>query len=282
MPTLTKLADVPLIGKQPLDGLDLSPLLLGPSSDWPDRMIFSHWAGKVSVRTRQYRLDDAGALFDIIADPRQTTDVSRNQPEEATRLSRAVAAWRQDVLGAAAAPAAKAKGQRKQKGPAAAADDRPYPVGYGEFPLTPLPARDGVPHGGVKRSASAPNCSYFVNWTTTEDSVTWDIEVHTAGEYEVAIYYTCPEADASSTIELSFAGSKLAGRVAPGWDPPLYTNQDTIPRPAAESQMKEFRPLKLGSMRLEQGRGLLRLRALDVPGKTVMDMRLLTLTLKKN
>ena len=32
-------------------------------------------------------------------------------------------------------------------------DDRPFPVGFAEFPRTVLPARDGVPHGGVKRSA---------------------------------------------------------------------------------------------------------------------------------
>jgi hypothetical protein len=46
--------------------------------------------------------------------------------------------------------------------------------------------------------------------------------------------------------------------------------------------MKEFRPLKLGTIHLEKGRGLLSLRALEVPGKSVMDMRLLTLTLKAN
>ena len=40
--------------------------------------------------------------------------------------------------------------------------------------------------------------------------MTWDVEVHEAGTYEVAIYYTCPEADAGSTIELSFKSAKLA------------------------------------------------------------------------
>ena len=74
--------------------------------------------------------------------------------------------------------------------------------------------------------------------------------------------------------------SKLRGTVSPGWDPPMYTNQDTIPRPQAESPMKEFRPLALGTIRLEKGRGLLRLTALDIPGQSVMDLRLLTLTLK--
>ncbi len=285
LPTLTSLAGVPKLGDQPLDGKDLSPLLLASSADWPDRMLFSHWAGRVSVRTQQYRLDDAGRLFDMMADPGQTTDIAPQKPAEAARLRDAVVAWRMDVLAQAfpGAATAKTKGKGKGKGqvqPMLPADDRPYPVGYREFPLTLLPARDGVPHGGIKRSAPAPNCSYFVNWTSKDDSMTWDIDVHTAGTYDVVLYYTCPEQDAGSTIELSFQERKLSGKVSPGWDPPLYTNQDTIPRPPAESKMKEFRPLALGTMRLEKRRGHLTLRATDIPGRSVMDVRLITLTLQ--
>jgi arylsulfatase A-like enzyme len=278
LPTLAGLADVPLAVDRPLDGRDLSPLLLGTTKDWPDRMLFSHWAGRVSVRTQRHRLDEAGALFDMVSDHGQTKDISKEQPEVAARLSQAVAAWRKEMFDGALQPLpAKAKG--KAKASLVPLDDRPFPVGFRKFPLSPLPARDGVPHGNIRRSAPAPNCSYFVNWTASDDFITWDIEVHTAGEYDVQIYYTCPEADAGSTIELSFQGSRLAGKVAPGWDPLLYTNQDTIPRPAAESKMKEFRPLRLGSMRLETGRGLLTLRATQIPGKSVMDVRLVTLRL---
>jgi hypothetical protein len=120
-----------------------------------------------------------------------------------------------------------------------------------------------------------------VNWTSLDDTMTWDIDLNTSGDYDAEILYTCPLADAGSTIELEFNGRKLAGKVAPGWDPPLYTNQDTIPRPPGESQMKEFRTLNLGVMRLEKGRGLLTLRALDIPGKNVMDVRQVNLTLRK-
>jgi Sulfatase len=260
LPTLTQLTGVPLISNKPLDGKDLSPLLLGTARDWPDRMIFSHQNGNVSVRTQRYRLDDRGALFDMDADPGQATDVARQQPESAAKLRNAVAAWRKDAL-----PVGK--------------DERPYPVGYAEFPMTMLPARDGIPHGGIRRSASAPNCSYFVDWKNTADSMTWDIEVNTSGEYDVVIHYTCPDADSGSTIELTFNGSTLRSKVAPGWDPPLIADQDRVPR-KGESIMKEFRPLNLGTMHLDKGRGLLTLRALEIPGRQVMDMRLIALTLK--
>jgi hypothetical protein len=260
LPTLCALAKVGRAGNLPLDGRNLSPLLIGGSdADWAPRLIFSHQNGNVSVRSQRHRLDSRGALFDMETDPGQTKNIAAAQPEVVQTLTQAVANWRAEVL-----PKAK--------------DARPYPIGFPEFPRTPLPARDGVPHGGIKRSSNAPNCSYFVNWTNLDDAITWDIEVNTPGEYDVEILYTCPLADTGSVVELEFLGTRLTGKVAPGWDPPLYTNQDTVPR-VLESQMKEFRPLKLGTMRLERGRGNLTLKAIEKPGTTVMDVRQLNLTL---
>ncbi len=262
LPTLAKLAGVSLDGAKPLDGKDLSQLWNGKAAhDWPDRMIISHQNGKVSVRTQQYRLDDAGALFDMTADGGQHHDIAAQKPEIAAKLSQAVANWRKEVL------------------PAEKDDTRPYPVGYTEFPMTPLPARDGVAHGNVRRSANAPNCSYFVNWTSKDDSMTWDIDVHTTGDYDAQIFYTCAAADTGSTVQLDFNSNKLEGEIAQEWNPPLIDNQDRVPR-KGESIMKEFHPLKLGTIHLEKGRGLLTLRALNVAGKQVADVRLVTLTLE--
>jgi hypothetical protein len=112
-----------------------------------------------------------------------------------------------------------------------------------------------------------------------EDKITWDVEVKTTGDYDVEILYTAPAA--GSEIELEFKGAKLTGAVAPAWNPPLFTNQDTIARPPAESKMKEFRTLKFGTVRFESGRDLLTLRATKTAGETVMDLRQLNLILRK-
>jgi arylsulfatase A-like enzyme len=256
LPTFFSLCGIPRVGDKPLDGRDLAPLLLGQAVDWPDRMLFSRQNNKLSVRTQRYRLDAAGALYDLERDPGQTTPVDLPVAEE---LRAALQAWGREV--------------------ALPPDDRPIPVGYPEFPWTPLPARDGVGEGGVRRSAGAPNCSYFVNWKTAEDAMVWDIEVRTAGTYEVVLHYTAPE-PAGATVELSFGAARLRATLAPSWDPPLLQNQDTLERPKAESRMKEFRPLNLGTIDLAPGRGPLRLRATAIPGPSVADVRLLSLTLK--
>jgi len=261
LPTLADMASVPIVSKKPLDGISLKPLLLGRVKDWPDRMIFTHHRGRVSVRTQKYRLDHK--LFDMVKDPGQEHDISKEQPEIAAKLMQAVINWKKEVL----------KGIEK--------DDRPFPVGYPEFPTTPLPARDGVPWGNVKRSAKAPNCSFFTNWISTEDKMTWDIEVVTGGNYEAVIYYTCPEEDVGSMIELSFKGSSLQGKVSEPHDPPLVgAEYDRVPR-ETESYVKDFRPLRLGVFKLKKGRGQLTLRALKIPGKQVMDVRAILLTLLK-
>ena len=268
LPTLADLAGIvppatrPLDGRsrKVLDGRSLKPLLLGTAGDWSDRMIFSHWRGKVSVRTQQYRLDHRGALFDMKADPGQRRDIRKQKPEVAAKLSAAVAAWKKDVL-----PDPQ--------------DDRPFTVGHA--PTTPLPARDGEPFGGVKRSARAPNCSFFTHWTSPEDKMTWDVEVGTGGQYEAVVYYTCPEQDVGSTVELSFRGSRVRAKVTEAHDPPLVgAKEDRVPR-QGESYVKDFRPLRLGTLRLQKGRGALTLRAVEIPGKQVMDVRAVMLTLQK-
>jgi len=280
MPTLTSLTGVARVGDKPLDGLDLSPLLMKEKTTLPDRMIFSTWASNISVRTQTHRLDNTGQLYNMITDPGQTTPVNAEEPALAISLSDAVTAWRREMYGPAADPPSKGKAKGAAKGPGNAVDPRPIPVGYREFPITMLPARDGEPLGTVERSSRAPNCSYFVNWTSKEDSLVWNLEVVTTGRYEVTIDYTCPLPDAGSTVELSFGEARLSGKVAPGWDPPLHTNQDTLPRPHGESTMKDFKTLVLGEVDLTAGTGPLTLRALEIPGKSVMDLRRVTLTLK--
>jgi len=263
LPTFADIAGIPIVGTKPLDGISIKPLILGTAKKWPDRMIFSHQNGRVSVRTQQYRLDHTGNLFDMTSDPGQYHDISEEKPEVAAELSKAVARWKQEVL------------------PKSAEDNRPFPVGYAELVSTPLPARDGAPWGNVRRSANAPNCSYFTDWVSVDDKMTWDIEVASSGDYEAVIYYTCAKENVGSTIELCFDESRIRGKVTEPHDPPLVGSEYDRASRGGESYVKDFRPLRLGVFRLAKGRGELTLRALDVPGKQVMDVRAVMLTLLK-
>jgi arylsulfatase A-like enzyme len=261
LPTLAELAGVSIEGGKPLDGVSVAPLLRGNATNWPERLIFSYWGHKVSVRSQQYRLDAAGKLYDMTQDPGQTADVAGKQPDVAAKLRAAVERWRSDVLSELTEEA------------------RPFTVGYRAFPLTQLPARDGIEHGTVKRSSKAPNCSFFTHWTSPQDSITWDIEVATAGRYEAVVYYTCAAADVGSQIVLSFGDSRVEAKVTEAHDPPLVgAADDRVPR-KGESYVKDFKPMRLGEIHLDNGRGQLTLRAPQVAGKQVMDVRSIYLKL---
>ena len=262
LPTLADMAGISLDKKTPLDGISVKPLLTATADSWPERTIFSHWRGRVSARTNRYRLDHTGQLFDMTADPEQRKDIAKRQPKVTAELSAAVKKWKAELL------------------PDLNDTDRPFPVGYSEFPVTHLPARDGVPHGNVKRSARAPNCSFFTNWISADDSITWDVEVATTGRYEAVVYYTCAKEDIGSTFELRLNESRIRGKVTEAHNPPLYGHEDDRSSRGSESFVKIFKPMKLGVVSLKKGRGELTLRAIDIPGKQVMDVRCVVLTLK--
>ncbi len=256
LPTLARLAGIQVGAVKPLDGRSLVPLLLGQEIEWQDRLLYSLRSARgnlqLSIRNQQFRLDPDGRLFDIAADPGQHEDVAGKFPEQAESLRAAAKEFLAEI------------------GPSVGPDDRPFPVGHAQ--LTLLPARDGLPHGGVERSGRAPNCSYFTNWTSTDDSISWDIEVAEAGEYEISVYYAAPTAGA--VIEASFEGAAAKAEIVEAHDPPAYGSEaDRVWRGAGESLVKDFRPLALGKATLPGTRGTLTLKALNVVGDQVAEIR---------
>lgn len=262
LPTLVAMAGVPQPEGKPLDGQSLaSAILRDADKALSQRRIFSAWNSKASVRTPRFRLDEKGQLFDMEADPGQSINVAAQFPEEAKELKQALNWWRSEM--------------KAELG----SDDRPFVIAHPGMKWTQIPARDGVAHGGIERSNKFPNDSFFTNWTSTDDSITWDAEVAESGEFEATIYYTCPEASLGSTIELSFGEIVLSGKIDQAVESELIgADEDRALR--MESYTQDWKPIRLGTIRLEKGKGILKLQATKVPGDEVMDFRLLMLERK--
>jgi len=257
LPTLADMAGIEVDGTRPLDGISLKSLILDGEGPDPDRIIFSHWAGRVSARNQQYRLDHEGQLFNIADDPGQYTNIAEQQPEVLHSLMQARDDWMQSVM--AELPEE---------------DERPFPLGYPGSKYTQIPARDGIAHGNIVRSNRWPNCSFYTNWTSTNDKITWDVEVPESGNFQVTLYYTCTPEDIGSAFQLSFNESIIRGIISEAHDPPLVgMEEDRVER--HNSYVKDWKPLKLPVMHLDKGSGQLTLQALNVPGSRVMDFRLL-------
>ncbi len=255
LPTLASLANLKYTTKKPIDGLDLSPLLLKEENDWKQRLIFSHWNNKTSVRSQQYRLDHENRLYNMKTDLGQTNDVSGHFQKIKDSLIKAKHDWLATTL------------PKKKL-------DRPYLIGHPDFAFTPFPARDGIAHGQIERSNRWPNDSFFSNWKSEKDSITWDVEVLTDGTFEVELFYTMTEENRGVTIELFHNKKKLVKKINKPFDPPLVgAENDRYPR--EESYVKEFNSLILGELELKKGRGALVLKAIEIPGNQAIDFRLL-------
>ncbi|MEZ4905884.1 MAG: hypothetical protein R2822_31020 [Spirosomataceae bacterium] len=258
LPTLADLAGIKHQSSKPLDGISLKPLLLKNTQNWPNRLLFSHWGGRISVRSQQHRLDHTGKLYDMVADPSQTINVAAQNLTLSSQLQKEIDAWKKEVL------------------IGISEDKRTFPVGHIAYKYTQLPARDAQPQGGIKRSNKYPNATFMTHWTSINDAIVWEIEVLEEGDFEVELYYTCPANDVGSTFQLSFNQQTLTAQITEAHDPPLRgMEHDRFPR--MESYIKDFKPLKIGTIHLEKGIGKLMLKATDIAGKQVMDFRLLML-----
>lgn len=254
LPTLTALAQIPCTTLYPIDGKDISGLLQLDSVLWAPRLLYNHWNGNTSVRAQNYRLDQQDQLYDMVNDHGQTTDISAQFPVMTDSLRQAKVKWLETTI--------------------SDSSDRGYTMGYEEFAYTQIPARDGIPHGNIKRSNRHPNDTFFTNWKSEKDSITWDIDVLADGEFEVTLYYTCKLENVGCSIQMNFGDSTLDTKITEAHDPPLEgMENDRDPR--IESCTKDFKALPMGNIRLKKGRGPLTLKAMKIPGKGVIDLRLL-------
>ncbi|MBM3812506.1 MAG: arylsulfatase [Acidimicrobiia bacterium] len=88
-----------------LDGRSLMPLIRGERSSGPGRTLFTQWHRgdepelfrACAARTQQYKLVDGKELYDLAADPAESTDIAAQHPQIAADLRRQTEAWFKDV-----------------------------------------------------------------------------------------------------------------------------------------------------------------------------------------
>ena len=258
LPTLSNMAGINLIGEKPLDGMDLSAWIANPQKKHNDRIIINSWKGKISARNQQYRLDHTGRLYDISNDPKQDRDIVKEQPAIAQQLRQAVSDFKTDAL----------------SDYTTTNEGRPFVICHKDYRWTQVPARDGTPHGNIIRSNKFPNCSYFLNWTSTEDKITWPAQVQHSGRYRVYLHYTCKKENIGCRVQLSFNDSTISQKIVESHDPPVVgAKEDRFVR--VESYIKYFREIDLGIMELDAGAGELSLTIPEIPGDEGIEFRLL-------
>lgn len=267
LPTIAEICGAGRPKTPPLDGVSLAPLLLKQATDWPDRMLFERGA----VRTQRWRLQIGGRrrrrraggtkamLFDMTADPAQKKDVAADHADLAAKLKAAYESWWADV-------------QKGLKGM-----PPPLPVGCAARPAVTLLAPECKRTGSVrfKQGRGWAN-DWITNWTDTQSSVSWSLDVVGAGRYDVTLLYTCPAGDVGSKVRVEAGGASVEAVVAKAHDPEPIPSPDRVPR--KEVHEKVWAPLAVGTLDLPKGQTTLRVRALTKPGGQVFDLKAVRLT----
>ena len=256
LPTLADLSGIQLKSPLPLDGSSFAQTLLTAAPPPEDRHLFAHWRDQVSVRGDRWMLDQHGELFDLENDPQQRQSVTKAHPQVTSDLRQRVAEWRADMAATGAI------------------QDPAITLGHPDARYTPLPARDAKLHGTLERSNKYPNDSYVRHWTSTEDRLTWQVDVPADGRFTVSLYYTCSPENVGSTIQLDCGDASIRTTITEAWDPPeLGAAHDRIPR--QESYVKDFASLRLGEIFLSAGEATLSLHCPEIVGTTALEFRLL-------
>lgn len=101
--TLTDAADAELPTDRPYDGVSLLPYLRGEGEGSPHPALYWRAGSAAAIREGRYKLlldalTGDEALYDLQADPYETTDLAAHAPEQVARLRQALATWETQLM----------------------------------------------------------------------------------------------------------------------------------------------------------------------------------------
>ncbi len=284
LPTLMDFCgiDIPKETQSHLDGVSLKPLLTNAqeaSNTWPDRMIVTdRFRGETdsetvsgSVRTQQWRAvcNKKGdwALFDMMADPGQEQDVSKDHPGIFDSLKSTFDNWFEDVT---------AEGLSYPSIPVGHPARDHYTLPANESLLEPGPG-EGIGYTGDKIVSGFAN-SWIYQWTSTDAKAKWGIDVLTPGTYQATLSYTCKPANTGAVVSLKAGDQKpLQATVTEAYDPPLMKKPDHIYSDNYQDKLG-WATLPLGELELKKGETELVLSLEKITGDEGIEVKALELT----
>jgi arylsulfatase A len=277
----------------PLDGVSLVGLLRG--EPLPPRQLCWHFPNYTNqgsrpagaIREGDWKLveqfeDGSVELFNLAADPSETTNLAAEQTARVDDLRQKLQTWRLRTGAQMPTPnsdfeAALHRRLYIDQDPsrltpeATAAETGPKwkawrnamnKVRAGNEPLvTPaagdirLHARDAIVHAKTMRYEAEPHKNVLGYWTDSADWAEWEFDVPAAGEYEVEIQQGCGDGSGGALVAVEVGGER-----------PEFTVQET-------GHFQQMIQRTIGQVKLEAGRQKLAIKPQTKPGPAVMDVR---------
>lgn len=250
LPTLLDLCKIKFNPELPIDGKNLSPVILKNKKPF-DRLIFSRQgiyplnrcAG--SVRNNRFRMVASAKdtlLYDLQKDQSQKMDVSKTQPVIRNELVAAYLNWERELV----------------------AQYRPettIEAGFADERSITLPVQDAILSGKVNYSSIAPNQSHTENWVQNGDSIYWKLNMKNAGTYQIEIQYGCPVSEVGSKFQVRMNSIALPFTMSKPFDSEILPNRDYVPR--MESVERTWSWMDVTTVRIDSGELILGIKLLE-------------------
>ncbi|MBM3762017.1 MAG: hypothetical protein FJW36_17440 [Acidobacteria bacterium] len=184
LPTLLDMANVKRPQGPPIDGLSLVPLLEGNSSSWPNRNLFTHADQQPDprnpypgcIRDQRYKMVNGKELYDLIADPAESTNIAAQQPDRLARMIKDYETWFASTLEGFSPGAPSVEVGHREENPAT------------------IMAPQADLSGALKfRSKFGYAHDFITGWSSAQDSITFNIESIANARYEATIQYRGPK-----------------------------------------------------------------------------------------
>lgn len=266
LPTLVDLCGIKAPRMPPSDGVSLDKILRGKKEKLREREIFTHVSLSTeikpvpgAIRSSQYRFvlekENEPQLYDMTADPAETNNLAAAEPAITQKFQETfLTTFGEAITYMAPVP--------------------PAPLGYEAAKTVTLPAHEANITGDLafKFAPQGWAHDWLINWKSSKNEASWDIEVIRPGNYRVSVLYTCKAEGVGTQLEVQVGGQKVSGKIAEAFTPEISENRDRVPH-RVEALDQSWAEISLGTVALEPWSGKLVLRSPAIVGEGVGEIK---------
>ncbi|WP_437203949.1 arylsulfatase [Planctomicrobium sp. SH664] len=269
-PTILQMCSIPAPPGPRIDGVSLVPLFTGQSHGAEERSIFLNGGGMTletsgtpgAVRTPQYRLvrekegqhPTAWQLYDMLADPGETTDLAAERPQIVQELAASYDVWLKATL---------------QHNPPPVV----LPIGYQQQNPVILNATSARFSGSLSYTLGPGYAhDWLSKWTDTTSRVWFDVDFVHPGTYEFEVLYACAPDQAGSTLQLTAQGEQLSQTVPAGESPALPAPDNATMRKQRFTG-RSWTSFPLGELKLKSGKTRLELQCTELAHESALEFK---------
>lgn len=260
-PTLRALCKLKAFQTKPLNGIDISPLILNSNATLTNRNLFTHVnfmqvpvnKNLGGFRDNQFRFvlqNNKPELYDLKADASEKINLAGENQATTEKYLNEYELW-----------FAKQSEALEYFQPILISQKGAELFGYEADISKGLKFKEG--HGWAH--------DWIAGWTSTKDSIYWNIDCKKAGYYNLKLTYLCKKEEIGSTLQIKVGQQTLKKIVDKAFESKVIFSPDRVPRKEVY-EMEKWGELCSGSIYIPAGKTSLSIKASKIKHKNAVEL----------